>query len=206
MENPVYRNNTDAISDDQSLVQSFKQGHEWAFDELYKRYCLMIKNYCIHFIGNQHDGEECFQDTFRKAYHGLRKFKGQSTFKSWLFKIAKNTCSNKVTSLAFRLKKHTVSYDAPVQLNGNSVLRDFVTNHTPRRDAISGEYSKLLFKTIRKLKKRKREVLILHDIQGLSYEEIAEITNTGLGALRSRLSRARFEVLEELKKVYPNEV
>ncbi len=206
MENSVYRNNANAIYDDQSLVQSFKQGHEYAFDELYKRYCEMIKNYCIHFIGNKHDGEECFQDTFRKAYSALPKFRGNSSFKTWLFKIAKNTCYNKIHSLHFRLKKKTTSYDAPVQIGSGTVLRDFITRKTPRSDMISHEYSKLLFQVIRNLNKKRREVLILHDIQGLSYEEIEQMTNTRQGALRSRLSRARLDLLNELKKVYPHEL
>ncbi|MEW6536810.1 MAG: RNA polymerase sigma factor [Candidatus Auribacterota bacterium] len=181
--------------DDMELVQSFRNGNKRAFDLLFKRYYAMTKNFCANYIGNKEDAEETCQDVFRKVYEHLGKFKGNSSFKTWLFRITRNTCCNKVHSLMYRIRKKTVSIDAPVPCGHDDINLEFIDNNTPRTGAISTEYMESLHRAILSLAPQKREIIILHDIQGMSYEEIAEITGKNVVTLRSIVSRARAEVL-----------
>ena len=185
--------------DDFSLIRSFHSGEKSAFDSLVIRYKDRVFNLCLRFLGDYQEAEDTAQDVFVKAYNSLKRFRFESSFFTWLYRIAINTCKNKVKSLDYRYRKTEARMDISEELlegykpetMGNSF-------RNPDRDLENKERMKILQNTINTLPSDQRSVVILRDIQGLSYEEITDITGFKLGTLKSRLSRARSNLREKL--------
>jgi RNA polymerase sigma-70 factor, ECF subfamily len=185
--------------DDLELINAFQNGEKAAFDVLVLRYKDRIFNLCIRFLGDYHEAEDTAQDVFVKAYNSLKGFRFESSFFTWLYRIAVNSCKNRVKSLEYRFRRA----DTRVDLS-DETLKDFQgVNSTdqpsgPASELEGKETMKILQKAINSLPPDQKSVIILRDIQGLSYEEITDITGFKLGTLKSRLSRARNNLREKL--------
>ena len=185
--------------DDYTLIRAFQNGEKAAFDALVLRYKDRVFNLCIRFLGDYHEAEDTAQDVFVKAYNSLKRFRFESSFFTWLYRIAVNSCKNKVKSLEYRFRKT----DARIDLS-DEILKGFEMGHiadrpgSPASEFENKEVMKMLQKAIDSLPSDQRSVVILRDIQGLSYEEITDITGFKLGTLKSRLSRARSNLREKL--------
>lgn len=185
--------------DDFTLIKAFQSGEKASFDALVLRYKDRIFNLCLRFLGDYHEAEDTTQDVFVKAYNSLKRFRLESSFFTWLYRIAVNSCKNKVKSLEYRFRKA----DARIDFSGET-LDGFQTEHredgpgSPVSELENKEIMKILQKAINSLPPDQRSVVVLRDIQGLSYEEITDITGFKLGTLKSRLSRARSSLREKI--------
>jgi RNA polymerase sigma-70 factor, ECF subfamily len=178
--------------DDYALIRAFQNGEKSAFDTLVMRHKDRVFSLCLRFLGDYHEAEDTAQDVFVKAYNSLKRFRFESSFFTWLYRIAINTCKNKVKSLEYRYRKTDSKIDTPEEsVEGYHAENIGDSPGNPASMLENKETMKMLQNAIKSLPSDQKSVVILRDIQGLSYEEITEITGFKLGTLKSRLSRAR---------------
>ncbi|MBI5103264.1 MAG: sigma-70 family RNA polymerase sigma factor [Nitrospirae bacterium] len=171
-------------------MDRFKNGEKAAFEELVLKYQNRIYNLCRHMLGNAHEAEDAAQDTFIKAYQNLNNFRPEASFYTWLYRIAVNTC------LDYKKKPFWESLFAKSE-GGPSVYEPASDWPSPETLYQSKQIGLAVHNSIRKLPPRLRTAIILNEIEGLSYAEIADILEISIGTVKSRISRAK----EELKKL-----
>ena len=171
------------------LVQRARNGDLKAYDDLVKRYQERIYATVYHMTSNHEDANDIAQEAFIKAYQALKSFKGGSSFYTWLYRIAVNKTIN---FLKQRKNKHHFSLnDLDFNTENNPDLVALISDKTPFRDAGLTELQKKLNEALLTLSEPHRMVVVLHDVQGQSHEEIAEIMGCNIGTVRSRLFYAR---------------
>jgi RNA polymerase sigma-70 factor (ECF subfamily) len=171
------------------LVRRAREGDLSAYDELVKRYQERIYATVYHMTGNHEDANDLAQDAFIKAFSALKSFKGGSSFYTWLYRIAVNKTIN---FLKQRKNKYHLSLnDLDFNAENDPDLVALVSHKTPLRDAGLSELQKKLNEALLKLSEPHRMVVVLHDVQGQSHDEIAEIMGCNIGTVRSRLFYAR---------------
>lgn len=182
---------------DQYLVERCKHDDLDAYEVLVERYRNRILNYVARFSGAA-DAEDLTQEVFIRAYLAIRKFRGQSSFQTWLYRIANNVC---VDSYRRRSRDRTAySLDESKDTGEGEVEREIPDwSANPEGVAQSRELQALVQKTLLTLSEKLRSVIILHDLEGLSYEEIAETLQIPIGTVKSRLFNARLELREKLR-------
>jgi len=182
--------------DEQDQIAAAQKGSLGAFNDLVKAYEQRVFNLCYRMLGDREAAADATQDAFLSAYKALDRFRGGS-FRSWLLRIATNACYD---VLRARKRRPTVSLDgesdgeeesAPLQIADGA--------ETPDDFALRRELAAAIQGGLAVLPEEQRIILILSDIQGLAYEEIAEITSTNLGTVKSRLSRGRARLRDILK-------
>jgi RNA polymerase sigma-70 factor (ECF subfamily) len=186
--------------EDALLIKAFQKGDKKAFDELVIKHKDRIFNLCYRFLGDYEEANDSAQEAFVKAYASLNTFRLESAFSTWLYRIAVNTCKNKLGSAAYRAKRKTVSLDNPGK-NEDGPLPVEIQNGTPSPLARMEEKEKmaLVQKALDTLPTEFKMVVTLRDVEGLSYEDIAEITGLHLGTVKSRIARARTELRNKLR-------
>ncbi len=186
--------------DDTALIQAFQADEEEAFDKLVIKHKNRVFNLCYRFVGSYEEADDCAQETFVKVYRSLKKFKFKSAFSTWLYAITVNTCKNKLSSLEYRYKKKMVRLDGP-KGGEDGVYRVEVQDESmsPRVEIERKEKKGLIQKAIDSLPEQQKVVVVLRDIEGLSYEEIAGATGFKPGTVKSKLARARQQLREKLK-------
>ena len=184
-----------------ALVRSFQAGNKAAFDTLVLKHKDRIFNLCFRFLGDYQEADDSAQEVFVKAYRSLRAFRFESAFGTWLYRIAVNTCKNKVKSLDYRYAKKMVHLDNPGAAQADHGLEISDETPSPLAELERKERMELIQRAIESLPPEQKMVVILRDIQGLPYDDIADITGYGLGTVKSRLSRARLELRRKLMKV-----
>jgi RNA polymerase sigma-70 factor (ECF subfamily) len=178
--------------DDRRLIANCLGGRRDAFGELVSRYQARLYNAVIRVVDNPEDAADVVQDAFLNAYQSLHSFKGDAEFFTWLYRIAFNTA----ISLK-RKKRATVSLDASGPEGG--IDPDDPSEYIKPGAALQrSEEEAQLQEAMNRLSHEHREVLVLKDIEGLKYEEIAEILGVPIGTIRSRLHRARLELRDLL--------
>jgi RNA polymerase sigma factor (sigma-70 family) len=171
------------------LVKRACQGDLSAYDELVKRYQERIYATVYHMTGNHEDANDLAQEAFIKGFHALKSFKGGSSFYTWVYRIAVNKTIN---FLKQRKNKSQLSLnDLDLNAEHDPDLVALISEKTPRRDANLAELQEKLNSAMQKLSEPHRLVVTLHDVQGLSHEEIAKIMDCNIGTVRSRLFYAR---------------
>ena len=171
------------------LVSRARRGDLKSYDALVKRYQERIYATIYHMTSNHEDTNDLAQDSFIKAYQALASFKGGSSFYTWLYRIAVNKTIN---FLKQRKNKHHLSLnDIDFNAEHDPDLVALISDKTPQRDAGLSELQKKLNEALLKLSEPHRMVVVLHDVQGVSHEEIAEIVGCNIGTVRSRLFYAR---------------
>ncbi len=174
---------------DSALVNAAREGDLQAYDDLIRRYQERIYATIYHMTSNHEDANDLAQETFIKAYSALKSFKGDSSFYTWVYRIAVNKTIN---FLKQRKNKTSLSLnDLDFNIENDPELVAFVSDKTPRRDIALAELQEKLNKALQKLSDVHRMVVTLHDVQGLSHEEIANIMDCNVGTVRSRLFYAR---------------
>lgn len=194
---------TSAVSsiNDSDLVRSFKEGNPIAFERLVIKYKDRIFNLCFRFLGDIHEAEDIAQEVFIKVYKALKRFRSESSFYTWIYRITVNTCKNRVKSLDYRRSKKNITLDDEKDSKYHSESFTSGTGDTPDQFIEKKERIKQIQNAIEDLTPDQRAVIILRDIEGFSYEEISEITGHKLGTVKSRLSRARNDLRKILKRV-----
>jgi RNA polymerase sigma-70 factor (ECF subfamily) len=179
----------DAPTAEMDLVLRAQRGDLKAYDELVQRYQERIYATVYHMTSNHEDANDLAQDSFIKAYQALKSFKGGSSFYTWLYRIAVNKTINFLKQRKNRT--HMSLNDLDFNTENNPDLVALISENTPRRDAGLKELQEKLNAALLKLSEPHRLVVVLHDVQGQSHEEIAEIMECNIGTVRSRLFYAR---------------
>ena len=187
---------------DFAWVRACLAGDRHAFDELVLCYQNRVFNLCYRFLGEREEANDCAQEAFVKAFKSLKSFRFDSAFATWLYSITVNTCKNRLKSADYRYRKRSVSIDgASGKDDRSSSLEIEDTAPSPFTQLAEKEMESLLQRAIEDLPQDARTVVILRDVEGLSYEEIARITGYNLGTVKSRLARSRQQLREMLKGV-----
>ncbi len=176
-------------ADDLDLVTRARNGDTSSYDELVHRYQERIYATIYHMTGNHEDANDLAQEAFIKAYQVLGSFKGDSSFYTWVYRIAVNKTINFLKQRKNRT--HMSLNDIDLNAEHDPDMVALVSENTPRRDLGLSELHEKLNAALAKLSEVHRLVVTLHDIQGLSHEEIGEIMDCNVGTVRSRLFYAR---------------
>jgi RNA polymerase sigma-70 factor (ECF subfamily) len=175
--------------DEMEFVRKARNGNLEAYDELVKRYQERIYATIYHMTSNHEDANDLAQEAFIKAFHALKSFKGGSSFYTWVYRIAVNKTIN---FLKQRKNKAQMSLDdLDFNAEHDPDLVALISDKTPRREVNLAELQEKLNGAMQKLSEPHRLVVTLHDVQGLSHEEIAKIMDCNIGTVRSRLFYAR---------------
>jgi RNA polymerase sigma-70 factor (ECF subfamily) len=178
---------------DQQLVQRVKAGDKRAFDLLVKKYQHKIIALISRYVYDHHEAQDVAQEAFIKAYRALPKFRGDSAFYTWLYRIAINTAKN---HLVARARKPTnVDVDDAQFFEGDNQLKDIAT---PENELYKDELDLVIKRTLSKLPEDLRMALTLREFDGMSYEEIAGVMDCPVGTVRSRIFRAREAIDKEV--------
>jgi RNA polymerase sigma-70 factor, ECF subfamily len=185
---------------DNLLVERFKSGDAAAFDQLVTRYWDRIYAMVHQLLRNAEDAEEVTQDAFIRAHRGLGNFRGDSAFSTWLYQIATNLARNRYWYWWRRKRDKSVSLDAPVGPDNDTTIADLIPaeQETPEDATVTREFVSRVAECMEELNEKHREILILRNVQNLSYEEIAEILGISVGTVKSRIARARESLREKL--------
>jgi len=175
--------------DDITLVRRAQREDTRAYDVLVRRYQERIYATVYHMTSNHDDANDLAQETFIKAFRALKSFKGDSSFYTWIYRIAVNKTIN---FLKQRKNRVQISLnDVDFNAENDPDLVALTSERTPRRDLNLAELQEKLNAAMQKLSEHHRMVVTLHDVQGLSHEEIGKIMDCNVGTVRSRLFYAR---------------
>lgn len=181
---------------DSELVERAKAGDLDAFSDLVRRHHARVAGLCASLLGPS-EADDAAQEVFLKAHRALRQFHGEARFSTWLYRVAANVCLDARRKAA---RRPAVSLDALVEAQGEAVGRLFAE---PAR-GLSEEDADLARRVLAALPEGYREVLVLRESQGLSYEELAGALGCSLDAVKARLKRARRELHEKLRHFLPS--
>jgi RNA polymerase sigma factor (sigma-70 family) len=176
-------------TEEMELVDRARNGDLRAYDELIKRYQERIYATVYHMTSNHEDANDLAQESFVKAFQALKSFKGGSSFYTWLYRIAVNKTINFLKQRKNR--QHMSLNDLDFNAEHDPDLVALISDKTPRREAGLSELQEKLNGALLKLSEHHRMAVVLHDVQGLSHEEIAKIMHCNIGTVRSRLFYAR---------------
>jgi RNA polymerase sigma-70 factor (ECF subfamily) len=184
---------------DQQLVERVQRGDKAAFDLLVAKYQRKIFRLLSRLIRDQAEVEDIAQEAFIKAYRALPNFRGDSAFYTWLYRIAINTAKNHLVSQGRRAPTTTeADIEEAETFDDGDHLRDL---NTPESMLLTKQVGEAVNRAIDQLPEDLRTAIVLREIEGLSYEEIAESMSCPIGTVRSRIFRAREAIAQELKPV-----
>ncbi|WP_372869672.1 RNA polymerase sigma factor RpoE [Shewanella sp.] len=182
---------------DQELVELVQRGDKNAFNLLVLRYQSRVINLISRYVRNQADVADVAQEAFIKAYRALANFRGESAFYTWLYRIAVNTAKNHLVSQGRRAPANDVDADEAEYYDGSDALKEFAS---PERLMLSDEIKRVVFETLEELPEELKMAISLRELDGMSYEDIANVMECPVGTVRSRIFRAR-EVID--RKLQP---
>ncbi len=192
---------------DLELVEAFRHGDEFAFEELVKRYSGKMFQTAYGLLGSSHDAEEVVQDSLLRAYRHFDQFRGDSSFSTWIYRIVVNLSRNKYQWNKSRGSELNVSIsdrpDDDGEKRGDFEIAD--ERYEPSAMLRDKESENNLIALMKDLPDKLREVLILRHIEEKSYEEIARMLDCNLGTVKSRISRAREAMVEIIRRERKNE-
>jgi len=182
---------------DQQLVERAQRGEKHAFELLVSKYQRKLARLLSRFIRDPTEVEDVTQEAFIKAYRALPTFRGDSAFYTWLYRIGINTAKNYLVALGRRAPTSTEfdSEEAEGFEEGEQ-LRDL---NTPENELMSRQVAETVNRTLAELPEELRTAISLREIEGLSYEDIAEAMSCPIGTVRSRIFRAREAIAEKLR-------
>jgi len=181
---------------DSELVKRVQQGDKSAFDLLVVKYQQRVVNLISRFVSDHSECYDVAQETFIKAYKALGNFRGDSQFYTWLYRIAANTAKNHLASRSRKSPTYTVDVEDAEHFSGESGLKDY-TN--PENLLLTEEIKHTVYRAIENLPDDLKSAITLREIEGLSYEEIADVMDCPIGTVRSRIFRARDAIDNELR-------
>ena len=182
---------------DRQLVERAQRGDKKAFELLVVKYQRKLARLLSRFIRDASEVEDVTQETFIKAYRALPTFRGDSAFYTWLYRIGINTAKNYLVAMGRRAPTMTgVDNEEAEDIEQGEQLKDL---NTPENQMISRQVAETVNSTLQELPEELRTAITLREIDGLSYEEIAQIMNCPIGTVRSRIFRAREAIAERLR-------
>lgn len=173
---------------DQALVERVQRGDKGAYDLLVLKYQHKIGHLVSRYVHDSHEAQDVSQEAFIKAYRGLKNFRGDSAFYTWLYRIAINTAKNHLVTMSRKISDTGIDAADAEQFEGGWALRE---NATPDRELVSDQIIAGVKSSIADLPEDLRTAITLREFEGLSYEEIAVAMECPIGTVRSRIFRAR---------------
>jgi len=197
---PNVWSSSDERENDAYLVERALDGDIAAFERLVSRYQNKIMGYVGRMVnGDREEAEDVTQETFIKAYRSLDSFRGQASFSTWLYKIATNLCIDRARGKK-RRPQQAFSLDEPMDKDEEKGGREIPdSRYEPAQDVERDEMRKVVRETVAAMPEKMRQVLILCDLQGKPYEEIAQMLDVPLGTVKSRLFHARADLARRLR-------
>jgi RNA polymerase sigma-70 factor (ECF subfamily) len=191
-------------SDVRQLVARARAGDREAFDDLVETYAPQVFNLALRITGSREEAEDCVQEAFLRAFRGLRKFRGEAAFSTWLYRVALNVANDASRRLpdralsASELAAAGSEEDVPdLERLGRPIQAEIPG---PEEAVVESQRRRVILTAVQSLPEHHRTVVVLYDLQGLSYDEIARITKTRVGTVKSRLNRARLALKDRLTK------
>jgi RNA polymerase sigma-70 factor (ECF subfamily) len=182
---------------DQQLVERAQRGEKQAFELLVSKYQRKLARLLSRFIRDATEVEDVTQEAFIKAYRALPNFRGDSAFYTWLYRIGINTAKNYLVAMGRRAPTTTdIDSEEAEGFEDGDQLRDL---NTPENQMMSRQVAETVNQTLEELPEELRTAITLREIEGLSYEDIANIMNCPIGTVRSRIFRAREAIAERLR-------
>ncbi|MDO3388208.1 RNA polymerase sigma factor RpoE [Gilvimarinus sp. SDUM040013] len=186
---------------DQQLVERVQKGDKRAFDLLVLKYQHKIFSIIGRYVRDQAEVQDVAQEAFIKAYRALAKFRGESAFYTWLYRIAINTAKNHLVSRSRRPPASDVEMEDAEYYSGSDLLKDA---DTPETSLMCEEIQREVDAAIRELPEDLRSAVTLREMEGLSYEDIAAIMDCPVGTVRSRIFRARDAIDKRIQPLLEN--
>ncbi len=187
---------------DQALVERVQQGDKKAFDLLVLKYQLRLSKLVARFLRNQSDVPDVVQEAFIKAYRALPNFRGESAFYTWIYRIAINTAKNHLVSMSRKSSPGSIDVQDAEDYGASEWLKEY---SSPEREALATELESTVHQSMSDLPADLREAITLREIEGLSYEDIAQIMDCPIGTVRSRIFRAREAIDEKIAPLLDSE-
>jgi RNA polymerase sigma-70 factor, ECF subfamily len=187
-----------ADTGDLSLVRRVQKGDKSAFDALVLKYQHKVLKLVQRYVRDPAEAEDVTQDAFIKAYRALPGFRGDSAFYTWLYRIAINTAKNALVSS----RRRPMTYDLDGEGNGPDLSQRLRDPDTPERLLLTDEIRATVNRAIDSLPEDLRTAIVLRELEGLSYEDIARTMDCPVGTVRSRIFRAREAIDRHLKVVF----
>jgi RNA polymerase sigma-70 factor (ECF subfamily) len=181
---------------DQQLVERVQAGEKAAFDVLVRKYQHRVLKLVSRFVNDASEAEDVAQEAFIKAYRALASFRGDSAFYTWLYRIAINTAKNALVSNRRRPVDFDLDLQDPEQYDRHARLKE---GDTPEGVLLTEEIRTVVERAMEQLPEDLRTAIVLRELEGLSYEEIAEAMDCPVGTVRSRIFRAREAIDRKLK-------
>lgn len=181
------------------LIKKSKSGDVEAFEQLIFDYQKKAYNIALRIMGNQEDAKDMCQEAFIRIFKSIEGFKEQSSFSTWMYRIITNVCLDEIRK---RKKSDTISMDSTFETQDGEIHYEIVSeDDTPEEAYIRTEKKRLILKTINELNEEYKTAIVLRDIQGFSYEEIANILCCSIGTVKSRINRGRNILKDKLRTV-----
>jgi RNA polymerase sigma-70 factor (ECF subfamily) len=178
---------------DVALVERHRCGDLQAFDEVYDRFGEMVYNLALRLAGNREEAADLTQEIFLRIYRHLGGFGGRSTLKTWVFRIAINHCRDRLSRHVPTMQSIDDRYE-----EGSVSIAD--PSRGPEELAVAADQGRRVMEGLARLPQVFREAVVLRDLEGLSYEEIAEVLGVRVGTVRSRIARGRDQLRDLLER------
>ena len=181
------------------LVKRAKQGDMRAFEELILQHEKIVYNVALRMMNHSEDAKDISQEVFLKAYRNIGNFDERSQFSTWIYRITANTC---IDEMRKRRGRQSFSLEEELENEEGSMQRQVADEgETPEESMLRAEQKSEILQALESLSPEHKAAVILRDIKGLSYEEIAEILELTLGTVKSRISRGRNQLKQEILKL-----
>jgi RNA polymerase sigma-70 factor (ECF subfamily) len=190
---------------DHVLILGCQAGDMKAAEALFRRYHAPVHNLVARMVRNGPETEDLVQDVFLKAFRGIGGFKGASSFRTWLYQIATNTCLNHLAKAERRFVHDSLEQPLGADLDQTLGDRLPAPGPVPEEAAVTAEIYRRVGEAVERLPPDFRAVLVLRDFQDLSYEEVAQALDLNLGTVKSRLARARRQVQKWVEDLFRDE-
>jgi RNA polymerase sigma-70 factor, ECF subfamily len=186
---------------DLQLIQRIQNGEQQAFTLLVRKYQTRVANILTRYVRSSGDIPDVSQEVFIKVYKSLPNFRGDSAFYTWLFRITVNTAKNYLTSQSRRPPASDIDAEEADSYDGSGALKD---EDNPESILHSQEVKQVILQVIGDLPDELKSAITLRELEGLSYDEIAQIESCPIGTVRSRIFRAREAIDKQLKPLLEN--
>jgi RNA polymerase sigma-70 factor (ECF subfamily) len=187
---------------DQALIERVQRGDKTAFDALVRKYQNRVVKVIARYIRDQSEVYDVAQEAFIKAYRALPNFRGDSAFYTWMYRIAINTAKNYLVAQGRRMPNVDIEAQEAEQFEGASALKEYAT---PEHLLLRDEVESTIYSAIEQLPDDLRTAITLREIDGLSYEDIADAMGCPVGTVRSRIFRAREAIDKKLSPLIGRE-
>ncbi len=197
----VIQPDAEKTASDHELLDRCRAGDEEAFDDLVRRHQQRAFNVAFQVLRDREDAAEVAQDAFVRIYRSVENFRGDCEFTTWLHQIVVNLARNKHRWWKRRGRQSSVSLDSPVEIaDGEKPMQVPASGDAPDVETVKAEFVELLSRRMEELPRKLREVLVLRNVEDLSYEQIAVVLDCSIGTVKSRIARAREALRERMRE------